>query len=624
MDSAYYQEEQETSVGAREALRGLLPLLLPHRKRLYKNLLLLMIANGLSLLGPVIIQKTVDLVTSPTAVTAGSGIPAASVDAIVPQIIWMSVIYVLVLLAFLVANYAQRVHLEIIGQDVITDLKQRCFNHIVGLSVAFFDRNPVGRLLSRVESDGESLRQFFSSVVVLIIGDALKLVGIFAILFYYSWRLTLAVLILAPVVLVLMYFYQRYTTPRFLGIRKKMADVIATMTEFLQGMSVVQVFNRQGLVQERMNDANRQKFRLDAEAHISHTTFFNLVFFVENVGIAAVTFFGATVLVGQVSGSGGESMTVGTILLFIMFMRMFFEPIHRAAEELHVLQRAIAGARRVFALMKNEERIAEPQRPQPWAQFQDVIRFENVGLSYNGDERFALRNASFEIAKGEKVALVGVTGGGKSTIVNLLLRFYDPTEGRITVDGLDIRNLHTTDLRSKFGLVLQDIFLFPGNVRDNITLEQREISAEALEAASQLVTANRFIERMPQKYETEISERGANLSRGERQLLSFARALVFNPQILLLDEATSSVDPDTEKQIQLALNRLLAGRTSLIIAHRLSTILDADKILVIREGQIIERGTHRELLAQRGYYEKLYRLQFQGPEKVKVQNVEQV
>lgn len=624
MDSAYYQEEQETSVGAREALRGLLPLLLPHRKRLYKNLLLLMIANGLSLLGPVIIQKTVDLVTSPTAVTAGSGIPAASVDAIVPQIIWMSVIYVLVLLAFLVANYAQRVHLEIIGQDVITDLKQRCFNHIVGLSVAFFDRNPVGRLLSRVESDGESLRQFFSSVVVLIIGDALKLVGIFAILFYYSWRLTLAVLILAPIVLVLMYFYQRYTTPRFLGIRKKMADVIATMTEFLQGMSVVQVFNRQGLVQERMNDANRQKFRLDAEAHISHTTFFNLVFFVENVGIAAVTFFGATVLVGQVSGSGGESMTVGTILLFIMFMRMFFEPIHRAAEELHVLQRAIAGARRVFALMKNEERIAEPQRPQPWAQFQDVIRFENVGLSYNGDERFALRNASFEIAKGEKVALVGVTGGGKSTIVNLLLRFYDPTEGRITVDGLDIRNLHTTDLRSKFGLVLQDIFLFPGNVRDNITLEQREISAEALEAASQLVTANRFIERMPQKYETEISERGANLSRGERQLLSFARALVFNPQILLLDEATSSVDPDTEKQIQLALNRLLAGRTSLIIAHRLSTILDADKILVIREGQIIERGTHRELLAQRGYYEKLYRLQFQGPEKVKVQNVEQV
>ncbi len=624
MDSAYYQEEQETSVSAKEALRGLLPLLSPHRKRLYINLVLLIIANGLSLLSPVIIQKTVDLVTSPASSTAGTSLPTVAVDALIPQVMWMSLIYVIVLLAFLIANYAQRVHLEVIGQDVITDLKQRCFNHVVGLSVSFFDRNPVGRLLSRVESDGEALRQFFSSVVVLIIGDALKLVGIFAILFYYSWQLTLAVLALAPVVITLIYFYQRYTTPRFLGIRKKMADVIATMTEFLQGMSVVQAFNRQQLVRDRMNEANRQKFRLDAEAHLSHTTFFNLVFFVENVGIAAVTFFGATVLVGQVTGTGGETMTVGTILLFIMFMRMFFEPIHRAAEELHVLQRAIAGARRVFALMKNDERIPEPPQPRVWSGFENVIRFENVGLSYNGNDRFALRNASFEIAKGEKVALVGVTGGGKSTIVNLLLRFYDATEGRITVDGIDIRDLHTTDLRSKFGLVLQDIFLFPGNVRDNITLEQSRISAETLESASQLVTADRFIERMPKKYETEISERGANLSRGERQLLSFARTMVFDPQILLLDEATSSVDPDTEKQIQLALDRLLAGRTSLIIAHRLSTILDADKILVIREGQIIERGTHRELLAQGGYYEKLYRLQFQGPEIVKVANVEKV
>ncbi len=628
MDSSYYQEEQETSVSAKEAFYGLLPLLLPHRKRLYINLVLLIVANALSLLGPVVIQKTVDLVTSPAATLPGQdltgSLSAAQVDLVIPQIMWMSLIYVIVLLAFLVANYAQRVHLEIIGQDVITDLKQRCFNHIVGLSVSFFDRNPVGRLLSRVESDGESLRQFFSSVVLLIIGDALKLIGIFAILFYNSWRLTLAVLAMAPIVIALIYFYQKYTTPRFLGIRKRMADVIATMTEFLQGMSVVQVFNRQKLVQDRMNEACRQKFKLDAEAHVSHTTFFNLVFFVENVGIALVTYIGATVLVGRTSGFGGETMTVGTILLFIMLMRMFFEPIHRAAEELHVLQRAIAGARRVFALMKNQEKISEPEQQKSWPHFEQTIRFENVGLSYNGDDRFALRNASFEIAKGEKVALVGVTGGGKSTIVNLLLRFYDTSEGRITVDGIDIRDLHTSELRSKFGLVLQDIFLFPGNVRDNITLEQGGISVEALEASSRLVTADRFIQRMPQKYETVISERGANLSRGERQLLSFARAMVFNPQILLLDEATSSVDPDTEKQIQVALNRLLAGRTSLIIAHRLSTILDADKILVIREGQIIERGTHRELLALGGYYEKLYRLQFQGPEKVKVQNVEQV
>jgi ATP-binding cassette subfamily B protein len=325
-----------------------------------------------------------------------------------------------------------------------------------------------------------------------------------------------------------------------------------------------------------------------------------------------------------VASPGEQAMSAGVIVAFIMYIRRFFEPIHRAAEELHVVQRAIAGARRIFALLKNEERITEPEHPKNWDSFTDAIRFENVSLSYNNDGKFALKDASFEIKRGEKVALVGQTGGGKSTIVNLLLRFYEPSAGRITVDGIDIREINSANLRAKFGLVLQDIFLFPGNVRDNITLDKEGISAETLAASAHLVTADRFIERMPQKYETEISERGANLSRGERQLLSFARAMVFDPQVLLLDEATSSVDPDTEKQIQAALNRLLAGRTSLIIAHRLSTILDADKILVIREGQIIERGTHRELLAQSGYYEKLYRLQFYETEKVKVQNVEQV
>ena len=630
MDSAYYQEEQESSVSAKEAFRGLLPLLYPHRRRLYLNLALLVISTGLSLLGPVIIQRTVDIVTTAAkaAGTAGAMLPEVSratiPESIVPQIVSMSLTYVLVLLFFLVAAYTQRVYLEIIGQDVITDLKRRCFEHIMGLSVAFFDRNPVGRLLSRVESDGESLRQLFANIVVMIVGDMLMIVGILGIMFWYNWRLTLAVLAIAPIIITLIYFYQRYTTPRFLEIRKRMADVVATMTEFLQGMSVVQVFNRQKMVQDRMNDANRRKFRLDAQTHLANTTFFNTIVFFESVGIAIVTFYGATLVMNQTGAAGEQAMSAGVIVAFIMYIRRFFEPIHRAAEELHVIQRAIAGARRIFALLKSDERIAEPAHPRVWQSFESEIRFENVSLSYNNDGNFALKDATFEIKRGEKVALVGVTGGGKSTIVNLLLRFYEPTSGRITVDGIDIREINSADLRAKFGLVLQDIFLFPGNVRDNITLDQEGISVEALTAATNLVTADRFIERMPLKYETEISERGANLSRGERQLLSFARAMVYDPQVLLLDEATSSVDPDTEKQIQTALNRLLAGRTSLIIAHRLSTILDADKIMVIREGQIIERGTHKELLAQGGYYEKLYRLQFYETDKVKVQNVEQV
>lgn len=367
----------------------------------------------------------------------------------------------------------------------------------------------------------------------------------------------------------------------------------------------------------------RRKFQIDAATHIANVVFFNLVMFLESVLIALVIFFGSRLVagpaaVGTAVASVGEGATAGVLMAFIMYIRRFFEPLHRASEEMHVIQQAVAGARRVFALLSSREIIPEALQPQPWQGFEKVIRFENVSFSYTGDEHFALRDVSFEINKGERVALVGVTGGGKSTIANLLLRFYDVTSGRITVDGIDIRDIAIHDLRSKFGLVLQDIFLFPGNIRDNITLEREGISEELLHSTARLAAAERFIQKLPRQYDTDVAERGGNLSRGERQLLSFARAMIFNPQILVLDEATSSVDPDTERRIQVALKRLLKGRTSLVIAHRLSTILDADKILVVREGQIIEQGTHRELLSQGGYYEKLFRLQFMEQKEASV------
>jgi ABC-type multidrug transport system fused ATPase/permease subunit len=597
MDPAYFQEEQETGFSSKQAFMSLLPLLKPHRTRLLKNLLLLAIATALSIVGPVLIQRAIDV-----------NIKGKDFNGLIVTV----VIYMALQLVFLVASYFQRVHLEIIGQDVITCLKQRCFDHVVGLSVAFFDRNPVGRLLSRIESDGESLRMLFTSTVVMLAGDVILIVGMVGIMLYVNWQLTLAVMSLAPFVLVLMYFYQRFTNQRFLDIRKRMADIVANITESLQGMSIIQIFNRQKMAQERLIEANRRKFKIDAVVGVAHTTFFNLIFFSEAVTIALVIFAGAGLVSRQVA-------TTGVLVMFIMYIRRFFEPIHRASDQLYVIQRAVSGARRVFALLSNRQVIAEPEKPVKWERFEDAIVFDNVSLSYNNDDQYAVKNISFEIRKGEKVALVGVTGGGKSTMVSLLLRFYDRTSGTITVDGIDVRDLTTEDLRSKFGLVLQDIFLFPGNVKDNITLEHPGASEEAIRSTARLVSADRFIEKMEKKYETEISERGANLSRGERQLLSFARAMIFNPQVLLLDEATSSVDPHTEKRIQIALKRLLAGRTSLIIAHRLSTILDADKILVIREGEIIERGTHEELLAMGGYYEKLFRLQFQEHQSVKVQ-----
>jgi ATP-binding cassette subfamily B protein len=509
--------------------------------------------------------------------------------------------------SYLTGSYIQRVQLETIGQDIITALKRRCFDHITGLNVNFFDRNPVGRLMSRVESDGESLRQMFASIVVMIVGDVLLVVGMLSIMFYANWRLTLLVLSVAPVVIVLIYAFQRYTTPRFLKVRQRVADIIATITEYVQGMSVIQIFNRQRTARDRLNEANRRKFVIERNAEWGVVSFFNTIYFLQNVAIALVLWFAAEAVLG-------EAVTVGVIMLFVLYIRRFFEPVHRFAEEVHVIQKAIAGARRIFALLDSTEIVPEPTKPQQWSGLEDKIRFEDVWFSYGGDDNYAAKGIDFEVRKGEKVALVGVTGGGKSTAINLLLRFYDPTRGRITVDGIDIRELATEDLRAKFGLVLQDIFLFPGDVKDNITLGREDLHDEQLTGVTRLVAADRFINRLPKGYATEISERGANLSRGERQLLSFARAMIHNPQVLLLDEATSSVDPDTEQKITQALRRLLKGRTSIIIAHRLSTILDADRILVIRDGEITERGSHQELLAAKGYYEQLFRLQFQERE----------
>ncbi len=621
MNTAYFQDEQENAIPARTAFRGLLPLLKPHRKRLVINLVLMIIATAMAVVGPILIQQATDIAVAANNYSnlSEAALPSSSAATAVETLVGSaSTAMMLCALAFLISfivgasvEYAQRVHLEIVGQDVITSLKRRCFDHLMGLSIAFFDKNPVGRLLSRVESDGESLRQLFTNIVVMVVRDILLLIGMLTAMFIYNWQLTLVVLAVSPLAAVLVWLYQRYTTPRFLQVRKFMADILAGLTELLQGMPIVQVFNRQDTIKQRMWDLNRRKFRKDAETHVSNVMFFNSMYFLQRVVIAAVVLIGANMVLRGVGAAGAEDgVTAGIVIAFIMYIERFFEPIYRASEELHIVQQAIAGARRIFALLKNNERIVEAATPTRWESFEDVIKFEDVSFSYSNDDNYALKDVTLEIRKGEKVALVGMTGGGKSTIINLLLRFYDRTRGSITLDGVDIRDIGINDLRAKFGLVLQDIFLFPGNIRENITLEHEGVTDELLQSTTKIVTADRFIDRLPERFDTEVAERGGNLSRGERQLLSFARAMVFNPQILLLDEATSSVDPDTERRIQAALKRLLKGRTSVIIAHRLSTILDADKILVIRNGEIIERGNHAELLAQGGYYEKLFRLQF--------------
>ena len=588
----FYEDEkisaEERDIGSRQAFGRLLPLLKEHSKGLALCLIFLTVATLLSLYWPILLKRAVDV-----------DIKNKDLNGLLVTALLIGLIQVVTI----VLQYIQRIKLEIIGQDVMVALKTKLFDHILSLDVSFFDKHPVGRLLARVESDTESLRMMFTNTVVLMVGDVILILGIYGVMLYHSWRLALVLGCVAPIILILIVIFERVTTKRFLNVRKKMAEVTATLTEFLHGMSIVQIFHRGTYARRKVDDANRAKFDEDTFVNFAVIVFFNLVFFFQSVMFALVIFFGD-------QWRQAHLMTSGTIIMFVILIWRSFDPLWRVSEQLSNVQKAIAGAKRIFALLSTPQVLPDPPHPEAWPGLRRSIKFENVWFSYTGDDNWALKDVSFELRTGRRLALAGVTGGGKTTIISLLLRFYDPQKGRITIDGVDIRDLRKADLRKHFALVLQDIYLFPGDVRSNIDLDQASLGEPRVVEAARTVEADRFIERLPDGYRTEVSEKGSNFSRGERQLLSFARALVTDPDVLLLDEATSSVDPETERAIQTSLKKLMAGRTSIIVAHRLSTILDVDEILVIRRGEIVERGPHTQLILAGGYYSKLFHLQF--------------
>ena len=594
MKSNFYENErmnsEEASLSSKQAFARLLPFLAKHKLSLMFSLLLLAGATILSLLWPILLKRAVDV-----------NIAHSDYMGLIHTVIAIAVIQGVTLLL----QYLQTIRLETIGQNIMVELKQRLFDHVLSLDVSFFDKNPVGRLMARIESDTESLRLLFTMTIVMVVGDLLLVTGIFGVMFYYSWRLTLILLSVIPIIVILTYVFQKITSERFLNVRKRMAEVTARLTEFLQGMSIIQVFHRGDYVKARLNQANRAKFKDDSFTIIGVTLFYNTIHYFEYIMVALVLLFG---LLWIKSGA----LTVGTISMFIILIWRSFEPIRRASEQLANIQKAIAGAKRIFTLLANDEKLPEATNPEVWDGLKESIRFDHVWFSYTGDDNWVLKDISFEVKKGDQIALAGITGGGKSTIISLLLRFYDPQRGRITVDGIDIRELDLADLRRKFALVLQDIYLFPGDIKSNIVLDTEGISEQRIVDAACTVDADRFIQKLPGKYATEVSEKGANFSRGERQLLSFARALAVDPEVLILDEATSSVDPYTEETIQNSLRKLMTGRTSVVIAHRLMTILEANEILVIRKGEIVERGKHTDLILQDGYYSKLFHLQFKN------------
>ncbi|AEN72361.1 Xenobiotic-transporting ATPase [Rhodothermus marinus SG0.5JP17-172] len=496
-----------------------------------------------------------------------------------------------------------------IGQRAIYDIRTKVYRHIQRQSLRFFDRTPVGRLITRVTNDVESLSDMLSAGVVRILGDLFRIVFIASFMFMLEWRLALVTLAVMPLMMAAVAWFRRKVREQYRETRRQIARLNAFLQEHIGGMKIVQLFNREAEELRRFREIN------DAHRQAQIKTVFYFALFWPAVQLVSDTALGLVLWVGGLRALEG-TLTLGVLIAFIQYVRQFFEPIRNLSDQYNMLQSAMAGAERIFGLLDQDTALPEPARPVRVERLRGHIAFRNVWFTYDelptdGQEpNWVLRDVSFTVEPGQHLAIVGATGAGKTTIINLLLRFYDVQRGQILVDGHDVRDYALRDLRRHIGLVLQDVFLFSGTVLDNITLGDPSIPFEKVQEAARLIGADRFIERLPNGYFQDVRERGLTLSHGQRQLLSFVRALVYDPEVLVLDEATSSVDTETEQLIQRAMETLLRGRTAIIIAHRLSTIQHADQILVMHRGEIRERGTHQELLARDGLYRKLYELQF--------------
>jgi ATP-binding cassette subfamily B protein len=485
------------------------------------------------------------------------------------------------------------------------------YRHLQRLDLQYYDRNPVGRLMTRVTSDVDALNDLFTSGVVTIFGDVFTLVGIMAIMLGMNWRLALVAFSVLPLIALVTQWFRRHVRESYRVVRGLIARINAFLQENITGMSTVQLFRREALNYARFDEIDAQHRDANVESIFYYSVFYPAVEVVAALASALIIWYGgASVLRG--------TLTIGALVAFVQYSQRFFRPISDMSEKFNVLQAAMASSERIFGLLDEPVVIDRPAAPvvrPPNAP--GHIVFEHVWFAYKGSD-FVLKDVSFEVRPGKRIGIVGATGAGKTTLINLLLRFYDVSRGRITVDGVDIRDLDPADLRSLFSLVLQDVHLFSGTIEGNIRLGRQDIDDAGVGRTAAAVHADAFVSELPKGYQTAVAERGSTLSVGQKQLLSFARALAFDPRVLILDEATSSVDTDTEMLIRDALHALMAGRTTIAIAHRLSTIQDMDRILVFHKGRLREEGSHQELLAQRGVYFRLFELQYKtaGPQLV--------
>lgn len=589
----FFQEDEITgrAYDAR-LMKRLLKYGIPYKFHLIGGVFLLLFISVLEIIGPLLTKRAVDVY-----------IPAGDMKGLITILI----LYIILLIGMFISRFYQIYITNWVGQKVMFDLRSQLFDKLSQLSIAFFDRNPVGRIMTRISSDVEVLNQMFTQGVVAIFGDVFILIGIIIAMLILNWKLALVTFAVLPILFWIAFWFKIRVRDAFREMRKRLASVNAYLQENIIGIRVVQLFRREALNLKRYRELNAGLLESNLKTIFYFSVFFPGVELISAIAIALILWSGGGMIIQQ-------TLTLGSLIAFLLYAERFYRPVRDLAEKYNILQSAMASSERLFKLLDDVQEVKDPVQPSAFEFQRGTIEFQNVSFAYSQRE-WVLRNVSFTVEPGQTVAIVGFTGAGKTTLVNLLTRFYDVQEGQILIDGRDIRQMKQCELRSKIGVVQQDVFIFARTVEENIRLGS-DISAEQVIQSAKTVNADRFVENLPNKYNSLLEERGATLSSGERQLLSFARALAHNPPILVLDEATSAVDTETEQLIQKAIARLLEGRTAVIIAHRLSTIQRADRIIVLHHGKIREAGTHQQLLKSRGLYYRLYQLQYKGNNSV--------
>ena len=574
-------------------MRRLLRYLKPYKWHVAGALLVLLLGYGIAIVGPCITQVVID-----------EAIPGNDRDFLTLLV----GAYVASIVLGFVLEYVQALITTWLGQSVMYDLRREIFEKLQRLDLRFYDKNPIGRLMTRITNDVETLNTLFSSGVVSVFGDVFTLVFIVGAMLSMNWQLALVSFAVLPLVFLTAFVFRAKVREAYRDIRVRIARVNAFLHEHITGVRVVQLFNREDADAKRLAELNEDHLQAHLRSITYYALFFPVIQFFTALALALILWYGGLRMLD-------DAMTVGVIAAFLQYARRFFRPIQDLSEKYNLLQAAMASSERVFKLIDEKVEIRDPEEPLALPEEgRGEIVFENVWFAYgddeNGEPDWVLEDVSFIVAPGEKVAIVGHTGAGKTTLINVLMRFYDVQRGRILLDGVPIDRVRLDDLRSRIGLVLQDVFLFSADVAYNVRLGSPEIDDESIAEAAERVGAADFVDRLEQGYKQPLGERGATLSVGQRQLVSFARALAFDPQILVLDEATSSVDSEIEAKIEEATDELLLGRTSLVIAHRLSTVQNADRILVMHHARLQEEGTHEELLEAGGLYARLHELQF--------------